>query len=164
MIRRLIAWLADHKLQFLVALLLATGTILAGIGLMGTSGYLISRAAQRPMIVDLFMVTAGVRFFGISRAMIRYFERVVSHDLTFRILHSMRTHLYRMFDTFSQKWLMGQRPGNLLQGIISDIDTLQNVYLRIISPVIVAAVISIVTFSVLALFDLKLAFAALFFF
>jgi len=160
----LISWLADHKLQFLVALLLAIGTIIAGIGLMSTSGYLISRAAQRPMIVDLFMITAGVRFFGISRAVIRYFERVVSHDLTFRILHSMRTHLYRLFDTFSQKWLMGQRPGNLLQGIVNDVETLQNVYLRIISPVLVAVVISIITFTGLAFFDLRIAFAALFFF
>lgn len=161
MINRLLSYISNHKLQFTLALLLAAGTILAGIGLMSTSGYLISRAAQRPMIVDLFMVTAAVRFFGISRAVIRYFERVVSHDLTFKILHSMRVDLYRKFDSFSQKWLMERRSGDLLSGIVSDIETLQNVYLRIISPVIVAAVISILTFAGLAFFDLTIAITVL---
>jgi ATP-binding cassette subfamily C protein CydC len=161
MINKLLSYISNHKWQFILALLLAAGTILAGIGLMSTSGYLISRAAQRPMIVDLFMVTAAVRFFGISRAVIRYFERVVSHDLTFKILHSMRVDLYRKFDSFSQKWLMGRRSGDLLSGIVSDIETLQNVYLRIISPVIVAAVISILTFAGLAFFDLIIAITAL---
>jgi len=163
MISRLLSYISDHRWQFTLALLLAAGTILAGIGLMSTSGYLISRAAQRPMIVDLFMVTAGVRFFGISRAVVRYFERVVSHDLTFKILHSMRVDLYRKFDSFSQKWLMGRRSGDLLSGIVSDIETLQNVYLRIISPVIVAAVISILTFAGLAFFDIIIAVTALVF-
>lgn len=161
MISRLLSYISDHRWQFTLTLLLAAGTILAGIGLMSTSGYLISRAAQRPMIVDLFMVTAGVRFFGISRAVVRYFERVVSHDLTFKILHSMRVDLYRKFDSFSQKWLMGRRSGDLLSGIVSDIETLQNVYLRIISPVIVAAVISILTFAGLAFFDIIIAVTAL---
>ncbi|TVQ07009.1 MAG: thiol reductant ABC exporter subunit CydC [Balneolaceae bacterium] len=161
MISRLLSYISDHRWQFTLALLLAAGTILAGMGLMSTSGYLISRAAQRPMIVDLFMVTAAVRFFGISRAVVRYFERVVSHDLTFRILHSMRVDLYRKFDSFSQKWLMGRRSGDLLSGIVSDIETLQNVYLRIISPVIVAALISILTFTGLAFFDLIIALTAL---
>jgi ATP-binding cassette, subfamily C, bacterial CydC len=157
MIRRLLSHISTHKGQFILALALATATILAGIGLMTTSGYLISRAAQRPMIVDLFMVTAGVRFFGISRAVFRYFERLVSHDLTFKILYGMRSSLYRRFDTFSQQWLMGRRPGDLLQGVVSDIEVLQNVYLRIIAPVITAVVISLLTFAGLALFDLRLA-------
>jgi len=112
MIHKLANYISAHKLQFAGALILAVGTILAGIGLMSTSGYLISRAAQRPMIVDLFIVTAGVRFFGISRAVVRYFERVVSHDLTFKILLSMRTQLYNQIEAFSQNWLMSKRPGN----------------------------------------------------
>ena len=163
MIRRLLSHIRAHKSQYILALTLATATILAGIGLMTTSGYLISRAAQRPMIVDLFMVTAGVRFFGISRAVFRYFERLVSHDLTFKILHGMRSSLYRRFDAFSQQWLMGRRPGDLLQGVVSDIEVLQNVYLRIIAPVITALVISLLTFAGLAIFDPRLAVATLIF-
>ena len=164
MIRKLTSYISAHKLQFAGALILAVGTILAGIGLMSTSGYLISRAAQRPLITDLFMVTAGVRFFGISRAVVRYFERVVSHDLTFKILLSMRTRFYDQIEAFSQKWLMSKRPGELLSGITSDIETLQNVYLRVISPVIVAAIIGFITFASLTFYDISLASVTLAFF
>jgi ABC-type transport system involved in cytochrome bd biosynthesis fused ATPase/permease subunit len=142
MIRKLLRFAMQHKLQFAGALLLATATILTGIGLMSSSGYLISRAAQRPLLVDLFMVTAAVRFFGISRAVVRYFERVVSHDLTFRILSDMRSLLYRKLDSLSLAWLMGRKSGDLLASLVSDIETLQHVYLRIISPAITAFVIS----------------------
>lgn len=161
---KVIGYIRQHKVAFAGAVLLATGTILAGIGLMSTSGYLISRAAQRPMIVDLFMVTAGVRFFGISRAVVRYFERVVSHDLTFKILLSMRMSLYRQIDSFSQKWFMTRRPGDLLAGVTSDIETLQNVFLRIVSPVIVAFLIGSLTFWGLTFFDVRIAFVTLLFF
>ncbi len=161
---RVIGYIRQHKAAFIGAVLLAAGTILAGIGLMSTSGYLISRAAQRPMIVDLFMVTAGVRFFGISRAVVRYFERVVSHDLTFKILLSMRIGLYRQIDSFSQKWLMTRRPGDLLAGVTSDIETLQNVYLRIVSPIIVAFLIGALTFWGLTFFSMNMAWVTFLFF
>jgi ATP-binding cassette, subfamily C, bacterial CydC len=158
---KLLTYLKVHKAKTALAILLATGTILAGIGLMTSSGYLISRAAERPMLVDLFMVTAAVRFFGISRAVIRYFERVVSHDLTFRILLQIRTTFYNKLNSFSQKWMMAKRPGELLTAMISDIETLQNVYLRILSPVIVALVICSITFSFLMFIDSALAMAVL---
>jgi ATP-binding cassette, subfamily C, bacterial CydC len=161
MTSKLLTYLKVHKAKALLAILLATGTVLAGIGLMTSSGYLISRAAERPMIVDLFMVTAAVRFFGISRAVVRYFERVVSHDLTFRILLKIRTTFYKQLNAFSQKWLMTKRPGELLTAMISDIETLQNVYLRILSPVIVAVIICSITFSFLIFIDSVLAIAVL---
>ena len=154
MIASLFTYLKNHKWASALALLLASGTVLAGMGLMSTSGYLISRAAQRPMIVDLFMVTAAVRFFGISRAVVRYFERVVSHDLTFKILMQIRTTFYRQLNAFPYKWMMAKRPGELLTNMITDIETLQNAYLRIISPVITAFVIC--TFSCMVLFYIDL--------
>ena len=161
MIRKLLRFAMQHKLQFAGALLLATATILTGIGLMSTSGYLISRAAQRPMLVDLFMVTAAVRFFGISRAVVRYFERVVSHDLTFKILSAMRSLLYRKIDALSLAWIMGRKSGDLLARLVSDIETLQHVYLRIISPAITAFVISVITYIALWFFDPRLALSTL---
>lgn len=161
MIRKLLRFAMQYKLQFAGALLLATATILAGIGLMSTSGYLISRAAQRPMLVDLFMVTAAVRFFGISRAVVRYFERVVSHDLTFKILSAMRSLLYRKIDALSLAWIMGRKSGDLLARLVSDIETLQHVYLRIISPAITAFVISVITCIAVWFFDPRLALSTL---
>lgn len=155
--------LKNYRLHFTLALLLASATILTGIGLMSTSGYLISRAAQRPMIVDLFMITAAVRFFGISRAVVRYFERLVSHDLTFKVLLSMRIRVYRSIDSRSIAWMMGRRPGDLLARLVTDIETLQNAYLRIVSPVITAVLISIITVFTLSFFNPLLALATLFF-
>ncbi|TVR43320.1 MAG: thiol reductant ABC exporter subunit CydC [Bacteroidia bacterium] len=158
---RLLTYLKTHKASAVLAVLLATGTILAGMGLMTSSGYLISRAAERPMIVELFMITAAVRFFGISRAVVRYFERVVSHNLTFNILLRIRTSFYEQLNAFSQKWLMAKRPGELLTGMISDIETLQNVYLRIISPVTVSVIICSITFIMLLWIAVVPAFAVL---
>ena len=147
MIRRMMTWAKHHRWSFVASLLLTVATVVAGMGLMGTSGYLISRAAQRPLITDLFMVTAAVRFFGISRAVVRYFERLLSHDLTFRILGTIRTTLYRALDARPLSWMMGQRPGDLLGRLVADVETLQNAYLRIIIPAMAALLImSISTF------------------
>lgn len=163
MIIRMILFLKKYKMQFAGAALLAIGTVLTGIGLMSTSGYLISRAAERPLITDLFMVTAGVRFFGISRAAVRYAERLVSHNLTFRILMSIRYTLFRKIDQFPVKKLMGKRHGDLLSRLVNDVETLQNVYLKIISPVITAVVVSLLVFGLLLFVDFVLAITALVF-
>lgn len=145
MIRRMMAWVKHHKLFFAAAVLLSAATVLAGMGLMSTAGYLISRAAQRPLITDLFMLTAAVRFFGISRAVVRYFERLLSHDFTFRILGTIRATLYRAIDARPLQWIMGKRPGDLLGRLVADVEVLQNAYLRIIIPVITAYIIVAIT-------------------
>lgn len=163
MIRKWFNLLKNYKLHFAGSILLATATIITGIGLMITSGYLISRAAQRPMIADLFMITAAVRFFGISRAVVRYFDRLVSHDLTFKILLFMRTSIYRSIDSLSLAGWMGRRPGDLLARLVTDTEALQNAYLRIVSPVITALLISLITIPVLWLFDPVPAIALMFF-
>ncbi len=76
----------------------------------------------------------------------------------------MRMSLYREIDSFSQKWFLSRRPGDLLSGVTSDIETLQNVFLRIVSPVIVAFIIGALTFWGLTFFDVKLALVTLLFF
>jgi len=130
---------------------------------MASSGYLISKAALRPMIVDLFVVTAAVRFFGISRAVLRYFERVVAHDLTFRILLSIRIWFYNRVSERPMAWLMGRRPGDLLAKVISDIETLQNAYLRVMAPAIVAILVSFITCGLLWFVDPSIALSTLIF-
>ncbi len=163
MMRFLWLYMKGHKLQFAGAIALAIATIATGIGLLSTSGYLISRAAQRPMLVDLFIVTAAVRFFGISRAVVRYTERLVSHDLVFRILSEMRSQLYRKLDSLSQVWMMGRKSGDLLASLVGNIDLLQNAFLRVLSPALAAFVISFLTFTGLWFFDPGLAIVTLLF-
>ena len=163
MINKLLGFIKDHKLQFAGGVVLASLTIFTGMGLMGTSGYLISRAAERPLITDLFMVTAAVRFFGISRAVVRYFERVVSHDLTFRILLVMRNMLYATLDKMSLHWMMQRRPGDLLARLVTDTEQMQHAFLRQITPVIVAVTTSLITCILLWYVDPRLALTTLVF-
>ena len=77
-----------------LALAVALGalTILFGAGLMATAGYLISRAAERPAILSLTVAIVGVRFFGLGRPVLRYCDRLVSHDVALRAL-GLYTHI-----------------------------------------------------------------------
>ena len=79
----------------MLSCLVGTLAVLAAVGLLTTSGYLISRAAQRPEILSLTVAIVGVRFFGISRALFRYAERLISHDLAFRTLTDLRVTFFR---------------------------------------------------------------------
>src|ERR1700745_845196 len=69
-------------------------TVVFGVGLMATAGYLISRAAERPAVLSLMVAIVAVRFFGLGRPVVRYAERIASHDLAFRVLGQVRTRFY----------------------------------------------------------------------
>jgi ATP-binding cassette, subfamily C, bacterial CydC len=142
-----------HKLLMAAAIVLGTLTILASVGLMSTSGYLISRAALRPPILDLILVIVAVRFFGIARAGVRYAERIVSHDLTFRLLLRLRCWIYERLEPIIPSHRVAHHSGDLLSRLVSDVETLQNLYLRIASPVIVAGLIACASTGVLWAMD-----------
>ncbi len=116
---------------------LGTGALLAGGGLLVTSGYLVSRAAQQPEIILLTVAIVGVRFFGISRAILRYFERLVSHDLAFRTLTDLRVRFFRRLVPLVPAGLPGRR-ADLLSRFVADADRLQDLYLRALAPPLVA--------------------------
>ena len=111
----------------------------ANLGLAATSGYLIAKAATHPpTILLLWVPIVAVRFFGIARAVFRYLERLVSHDVTLRIVAQLRTRLYQSLEP---RWplLMPQwRMGALLDLWMVDLEVVQNVFLRVISPSLVA--------------------------
>ena len=79
-VRWALSQLRYYKRLMVAAIALGSCTIVASVGLMGISGYLISRAALRPPILDLMLIIVAVRFFALSRAAVRYAERIVSHD------------------------------------------------------------------------------------
>ncbi len=146
----LTGFLRQFKWRVTSAILLGTGTILAGVGLLASSGYLVSSAALRPPILDLMVVIVAVRFFGISRAVLRYGERLLSHDITFRVLLTFRSLFFRVISDLPASRLSGFRSGLLLSSITSDIDELQNYYIRVFTPVVVAILSSIITFIFLS--------------
>ncbi len=109
---------------------LGAGAVLAAVGLLTTSGYLISRAAQHPDILRSRVAIVGVRFFGISRALLRYAERLVSHDLAFRTLTDLRTRFFRRLIPLVPGGVPGLGRGELLSRFVGDVDRLQDLYLR----------------------------------
>ena len=125
------------------SVLLGAATIAASIALMGTSSYLISAAALHPSIADLGVAIVGVRFFGISRGIFRYLERLVSHNVTFRLLSRLRTWFYTALEPLAPARLMNYRSGDLLSRVVSDVETLENFYVRVVSPPLVAVVVAL---------------------
>src|SRR6266511_3348871 len=122
---------------------LAAGAVLAGVGLLATSGYLISRAAQRPDVLALGVAIAAVRALAIARAGLRYGERLVSHDLAFLTLADLRRSFFGQLVPLIPGSLPRVARADLLSRFVADIDRLQDLYLRALGPVAVALVATI---------------------
>jgi ATP-binding cassette, subfamily C, bacterial CydC len=124
--------------RLLVASALGALTVVFGVGLMATAGYLISRAAERPPILSLMVAIVVVRVFGVGRPVIRYLERLSSHDLALRVLGGLRTSFYARIEPLAPAQLGAYRSGDLLSRMVADVDAQQNLYLRGLEPPIVA--------------------------
>ena len=139
---RLLRFFTPHLGEVLVSILMGVATITAGIGLLGTSAYLIAAAALHPSIAELQVAIVGVRFFGISRAAFRYGERLVSHSVNLRLVSSLRVWFYRQLSQVKQDDLSIYRSGDLLDRILRDLETLENFYVRVFSPFIVFMIVT----------------------
>jgi ATP-binding cassette subfamily C protein CydC len=149
---RLLRLAAPFARWMALAALLGFATIGSSIGLMTTSGYLIAKAALRPSIADLQVAIVGVRFFGLARGVFRYLERYVSHDVTFRLLAQLRTWFYRALEPLAPARLMQYRSGDLLARIVADVETLENVYLRVLAPPVVAILVTVLAMVLMGSF------------
>ncbi|MBU2611891.1 MAG: thiol reductant ABC exporter subunit CydC [Chloroflexi bacterium] len=156
-LRRLISFIIPSWHWVLAAVLLGALTVGAGIGLLATSAYLISAAALHPSIAELQIAIVGVRFFGISRGVFRYLERLTSHSATFRLLGRLRVWFYRAVEPLAPARLIGQRSGDLLSRAIADIETLENFYVRVLAPPLVAVVVIVGMSLFMRAFDPRLA-------
>jgi ATP-binding cassette subfamily C protein CydC len=113
-------------------------TIGSSVALMGTSAWLISSAALHPSIAALGLAIVGVRFFGISRAVFRYLERLASHGVTFRLLRNVRVWLYSRLEPLAPARLMDFRLGDVVARLMADVETLENLFVRVLAPPITA--------------------------
>jgi thiol reductant ABC exporter CydC subunit len=129
-----------RRTRLALAALLGALTILFGVGLMGTAGYLISRAAEQPAVLSLTAVIVGVRFFGLARPLARYLERLASHDVALRSLGWARARVYEAVEPLAPAQLEDLRRGDLLSRFVADVDSLQNLYLRGLEPPLVALI------------------------
>lgn len=135
---RVLVLAAPLRRRFAVAILLGGLALAAGVALMASSGYLISRAALRPEILSLTVVIVGVRFFALARAVLRYLERLVAHDAAFRFLARARVDFFRRLEPLVPGALPGARPGELLSGFVADVDALQHLLVRVVGPPLAA--------------------------
>ncbi len=146
--RRVLGLARVHRGRLVVAGGMGFATIASSIGLLTASGYLISKAALRPPILDLTVAIVGVRFFALSRAAFRYGERLVTHDLSFRLLSDLRVRVARAVIKLAPAGLEGFRSGDLLTRVTGDVDALQQVFIRVIMPPIVAVPVVILAGAV----------------
>ncbi|MZG14492.1 thiol reductant ABC exporter subunit CydD, partial [Streptomyces sp. SID5914] len=117
-----------------LALLLSSLALGSAVGLMATSGYLISRASEQPPVLYLMVAVTATRAFGIGRAVFRYAERLVSHDAVLRMLADTRVAVYRRLERLAPAGLHRSRRGDLLSRLVADVDALQDYWLRWLLP------------------------------
>lgn len=127
--------------RLLLGAALATLTVLAGIALLGTSGWFITAtglaglSATAALAFNVFVPSAGIRLLALGRTFGRYAERLVTHDATLGVLASLRTRLFRGWAEPQAARALLRRPSRLLFRLTSDIDALESVYLRLLVPV-----------------------------
>ncbi len=126
--------LSRHRALLVGSVFFAMATVLMNIGLLTTSTWLITKAAEHPMLVVLSLAIVGVRFFGISRAICRYGERYVSHSMAFQGLYELRVAFFKHLEPLVPRLFQSMKMGNLLGRIMADIETLQFFYLRSLVP------------------------------
>lgn len=112
----------------------------AAVGLLATSAWLLSRAAEHPPVLYLLVAVVAVRALGLGRGIFRYLERLVGHDVALRAQAALRLDSYRALARTS--WL-GRRGGDLLSRMINDVEAVQDVVVRVIVPIAGATLVII---------------------
>lgn len=150
-----------HKWMLTLGIVLAIVTLLASIGLLTLSGWFLSASAVVGVTgiysFNYMLPAAGVRGAAITRTAGRYFERLVSHDATFRVLQHLRIYTFSKLLPLSPAGLARYGQGELLNRIVADVDTLDHLYLRVLSPLVGAFVVIVVVTLGLSVLDLTLA-------
>ena len=131
---RLMRTIDGQRWRLGLAAVLAALAVGSSVGLLATSAYLISRAAQQPPILYLQVAIVGVRAFGIGRGVFRYAERLTGHDAAFRGLAGLRVRLYLRLEVLAPAGLLRWRRGDLLTRLVDDVDSALDLQLRVLLP------------------------------
>ena len=128
------------KLPLFLGLVLMITGLASSIGLLTTSGWFLAATAIAGLgtLFNFFYPSASVRGLAIGRTLFRYFEKLVTHDATFRILAKLRVQVFEKIIPLSPAVLNRYRNSDLLNRLVSDVDTLDSLYLRLIAPFITA--------------------------
>ena len=111
------------------------------IALIATAAWLISRSAQRPRESALALAIAGVQFFALGRGLLRYCERLAGHDAALRVLANVRVRIYERLEQLAPAGLPAFRSGDLLTRLVQDVDSLQDLLVRVLPPFAIALIV-----------------------
>lgn len=151
----------NHWFGLLLGMILALATILASIGLLTLSGWFLSAAAVAGLTVaretfNYMLPGAFVRGFAIGRTAGRWGERVVSHNATFKLLTDLRVFFFKKLAPLMPGRISNLRDADLLNRLVADVDAMDHVYLRLISPVTVGVFGIAALTALLCWFDVTL--------
>ncbi|MEN9742009.1 MAG: hypothetical protein RIR66_965 [Actinomycetota bacterium] len=121
--------------QLIGSAVLGAITLISSIALMATSGWLISKAALMPPVLTLSVAVVGVRTFALSRGVARYAERLLSHNATFNSLTGIHRAVFDRLEKLAPSGLPAFRRGDLLARLVSDVDAVQDLPLRVVLPI-----------------------------
>jgi thiol reductant ABC exporter CydC subunit len=138
---RLLRLARPMRRELLLAVLAGAGGCGAGVALLATSGFLLARASQHPNIVAISVAVVLVRALSVGRGVLRYLERLFSHDVAFRVLADVRVAMYRKLERLAPAGLAAFRSGDVLTRLISDVDATQDLFIRGIAPPLTAALV-----------------------
>ena len=153
---RLLRLFSPFASWMLAGIALSTIVVIANVGLLALAGWFIAAMAIAGLGgpgVEYFAPAAGIRGLAILRTGGRYLERLVTHEATFRLLARLRAWFYEHLEPLAPARLQHYRGGDLLSRIRSDIDSLDNLYLRVIAPSVAALISTVAMVGFLSLFS-----------
>jgi len=151
--------------RMLLGAFLSTLVVLAGMALLGTSGWFISATALAGLTAaglagfNVFLPSASIRLLALGRTFGRYAERVVTHDATLGVLAALRERLFRGWAQPLAARALLRRPARLLFRLTGDIDALDAIYLRLLVPAVAALGAALLGGVVLGMMDRRLGLA-----
>lgn len=151
-LRRAVRLLGLDTRRVLLAVLTGTLALGCAVALAAVSAWLIARASQMPPVLQLSIATVAVRAFGIGRGVLRYVDRLVSHDVALRGMTTLRTTLYERLAGGRSEATLRLRRGDLLARVGADVDAVGDVVVRGLLPAGVALVLGAGTVTAMAFF------------
>lgn len=132
--KRLLYIFKEQWREMLAAVLLGGASLGAAVGLLATSAWLISMASTRPPVLVLEVAIVSVRFFGLSRGVLKYSSRILEHNSALKIQTALRVKIYERFSRLLPADYAALHRGNVLSQIINDVELAQDLWLRVASP------------------------------
>lgn len=150
-----------YAIRIIAGMLLAILTLSASIFLLSLSGWFLSATAFVGVAglytFNYMLPAAGVRGAAITRTAARYFERILNHDTTFKILTYLRTRAFKHILPLSAIQIQQYQKADLLNRFIADIDNLDHLYLKLFSPIVSGLIVTLLIYFGLSQFNLLLA-------